>query len=157
MEITADLKARFDAKWKADKRTRCWVWTASLAGLGYGQIKIPGTRRQIYAHRLSYLIHCGPIPEGRFICHDCDNPRCVNPKHLFLGTPADNQQDMKAKGRHKYGEKNGRAKLKARQVRQIRRAGALKVPYRRLALAYGVSTGCIEAILNGRTWVHVPP
>jgi len=117
--ITETLKARFDEKYSKGPEDECWNWQASTAGKGYGQIKIPGTRRQIYAHRLSYLIHLGEIPDGKEVCHTCDNPLCVNPAHLFLGTRKDNAQDMKQKFRSTFGEKNARAKLTEKDVIKI--------------------------------------
>lgn len=79
----------------------CWIWTASVSRAGYGDIWVglrPGVRI-IKVHRLSWEIHYGPIPDGLFVCHRCDNPRCVRPDHLFLGTHTDNMRDASAKGR----------------------------------------------------------
>ena len=75
----------------------CWVWTAATNSRGYGHATFDGART--YAHRIAYTLAYGPIPEGMFVCHRCDNPPCCNPAHLFVGTAADNAQDMAAKGR----------------------------------------------------------
>ena len=150
------LVDRFNAKWeRADNG--CWLWTASTAGRGYGQLKIPGERKQIYAHRLSWLINRGPVPEGRMVLHRCDTPRCVNPEHLFLGVAKDNQQDMKAKRRHLYGERNGNAKLTGEKVLRIRRQHALGgVTQRELAKLYDVAPMTISRIIRGERWASVP-
>ena len=82
----------------------CWLWVGWKSTRGYGKVNLPcGRGKTIYAHRLSYEIHYGQIPEGLLVCHHCDNPQCVRPEHLFLGTNYDNTQDAVSKGRQKCG------------------------------------------------------
>lgn len=151
------LVERFNSKWKVDSVSGCWVWTASIAGKGYGQIKLPKQRKQIYAHRLSYLIHKGELQDGQFVCHTCDNPRCVNPEHLFVGTAKDNQQDMKAKGRHLYGSKNVRAVLNDEIVKEILIDLSGDASQSAIAKHYGVSQITISRIKRGERWAHLNP
>ncbi len=80
----------------------CWVWTGSRLRLGYGRIYSGVSNVVVQAHRASYEIHHGPIPDGMFVMHTCDNPPCVNPTHLRLGTPLENHGDMRAKGRARW-------------------------------------------------------
>lgn len=90
---------------KVNKTETCWLWTASLRGkTGYGAFKLNG--KTVDAHRLSYQLHKGEIPEGMYVCHTCDNRKCVNPEHLFLGTAKDNYHDAVVKGRIIKGRKN---------------------------------------------------
>lgn len=146
---------------KVDKRgpNECWGWTDSKRGLGYGQIQIAG--KKVGAHRLSYELHYGAIPAGMVICHRCDNPGCVNPAHLFLGTHADNVADKMSKGRGRWssqpGAKHGMHVLSESDVAEIRslfngRRGQLA----ELAQRFGVSRMQISRIVRGEQWKHLP-
>lgn len=148
-----DFVARFEAK--IDKSGDCWLWTASVAGKGYGQMKLPKQRKQEYSHRLAYLIYRGAIPDGVQVCHTCDTPRCCNPEHLFLGSSSDNHLDMKEKGRHLYGEKNARAKLTEDDVVKIWACLEAGMSQTQIAMAFGVQQMAISRIKNGKRWIHV--
>ncbi len=134
----------------------CWVWTAALGNWGYGVIGFG--RRLVKAHRASWELHYGPIPVGLKVLHHCDNPPCVRPDHLFIGTLTDNSRDMVSKGRRfvPRGEQAALAKLTADQVRQIR---AIYVPYvmgyQRVANRFGVAKSTIMIIIQGKTWRDV--
>lgn len=138
----------------------CWLWTASVNGKGYGQMSVGGRRgRPHLAHRLSWQMHRGPIPEGMSVLHRCDNPPCVNPEHLFLGTRADNNNDMRAKGRaapmpNVEGEKHPMAILTASDVEGVRRMLASGNSGRSIAALFGVSESTISDIKRGRSWTR---
>lgn len=140
---------------KVKKGDGCWEWQAYIRPHGYGQMGVPGARRTIDAHRVSWMIHYGPIPAGLFVCHHCDNRRCVRPDHLFLGTNADNAADCAAKGRaySPRGEASGNCKLTDEQVAEIRRRYKVVHPARRtgcsaseLAAEFGVSKQYISQL-----------
>ena len=150
------LVDRFQAKYRVNRDSGCWEWTAALAGKGYGQIKVPGERRQMYAHRLSYLIRWGEIPKGKDVLHRCDNPRCVNPDHLFVGTSQDNHDDMKAKGRSTYGERNAQAILTEADIRAIRQlCEAGELSQWKIAKLFRIQQMEVSRIHRRVRWAHV--
>lgn len=137
-----------------EKGPDCWGWTGHTSS-GYGVVT--GHRGQVKAHRFSYELHCGPIPDGLHVLHECDNPPCCNPAHLFLGTQIDNVADMIAKGRNSratgsVGTKHGMAKLTDDAVRTIR---ATSGPARKLAVKFNVSESTIYMIRGGHIWKHL--
>jgi hypothetical protein len=129
----------------------CWIWRHSADAYGYGQLHWSGSTRK--AHRVAWEAVNGPIPPGMCVCHHCDNPPCVNPDHLFLGTPADNARDREAKrrgGDHR-GEKAGRAaKLTWEEVGVVR--GVRGFSMRQLATIFNVSHSRIFSIIHNKTW-----
>ena len=144
---------------KVDKSGECWLWTASIGGNGYGQFKVTPDASPIRAHRFSYELHFGEIPEGMLVCHRCDVKLCVQPKHLFLGTPADNMADMVSKGRANgghggwwsAGKRPNRCKLTDEQVAEIRRRYTNESS-RALAREFGIDPSGIVRVANGRTY-----
>lgn len=149
---------------KANKTSSCWLWEGTKRSKGYGTFMLRGL--QCRAHRVAWELTYGPIPRGMEICHHCDNPACVRPDHLFLGTQKDNIQDAITKGRlnpknccQPTGENNGRAILTATQVNEIREIYAHKgerysrsITQRKLAHQFGISRRTIADILKLRTW-----
>ena len=137
-----------------DSATGCWMWTGSLNRTGYGRMMFgpAASRRARFAHRVSYEVHVGPIPDDAYLCHTCDTPACVNPAHLFVGTQSDNMHDAATKGRTSRGEARHNARLTAEQARSIR-----DDPRGHAAVAreYGVGYSTVKAIRDGRTWKHV--
>jgi len=157
------LKAA-DRFWsKVDKSGVCWVWTAGTDKDGYGMISVgsvsKGTRTMVRTHRVSWIIHNGLIPKGLLVLHTCDNPPCCNPKHLFLGTNADNMRDKISKGRTKTGNvkgvKNGRAKLSDEDIPNIRYLHSTGLSNKEIARLYPVTNRTISNILLGKQWAHV--
>jgi hypothetical protein len=154
MNINIELIERFHEKWTLSP-SGCWEWQAAKAGAGYGAMKQPGTRIMLYAHRLSYLLHHGDLADKEVVCHSCDNPSCVKPSHLFKGTAKDNLQDMKAKSRHLFGERNGSSKLTDDKVRQIHRLELEGLSQGKIAKSFGVAQGTVNKILHGQRWNHI--
>jgi len=143
-----------------DKKSEdeCWHWTGQILSNGYGRISV-GARNlgNELAHRVSWrLANKQEIPEKMVVMHKCDNPKCVNPNHLNIGTHKQNTQDMITKGRKMVvspkGEGNGKSLLDAEKVRLIRSS---KLNHAELGRQLGVSTSCIRGVRSGRTWSHI--
>lgn len=161
---------RFWAKVDRGATDACWCWMAYRNPQGYGRVWWAGRRR--LAHRLAWEFEHGPIPAGVCALHRCDNPPCVNPAHLFLGTHADNAADRDSKGRQvaprgdrsgsrlhperrPRGEQHGSAILTEAEVREIRSWRTAGFLLRQIGAAYGVSPSTIKAIASRRIWRHV--
>ncbi len=150
------LSERFESKYIPEPNSGCWIWTAYVNCDGYGRIAREGSRMGMeLAHRVSWGLHRGSIPNGLQVLHRCDNPPCVNPDHLFLGDVSANMKDAVKKGRKimPRGEKNYNATLTESQALEIKYS---KVTNRKLAEKYGVTYGMIGHIKNGRAWKHLP-
>lgn len=155
----------------------CWLWLASKAPGGYGQVRI--NRVLVRAHRVAYERAVGPVPDGLHVLHRCDNPPCCNPAHLFVGTRSDNMRDMVAKGRHysrtkpeclsrgerhgsrtkpesvQRGERNASARVTEDAVRAMRAMREAGAQFRDIGAAFGVGARCAWAAVTGRSWSHV--
>ncbi len=148
------LLVRFLTKIDVGMPDDCWPWTRDTDKDGYGKLQVK--KRPVPAHRLAYQIFRGEVPDGLFVCHECDNPTCVNPRHLFLGTSRHNIDDMVAKRRTLVGERNHQAKLTEAAVVEIRRRCVVGgESMRAIGRAYGVSLAVIRRIVNGQAWRHV--
>lgn len=138
----------------AASEEQCWEWQAGLNSEGYGSFWMRSKPHK--AHRLAYELVHGEIPDGMFVCHSCDNPKCCNPAHLFLGTNKDNIEDKVSKGRQARGVRITLAKLTAAKVREIRELYATgKYSHRELGRIFGVDGSNITRAVNGQHWRHV--
>lgn len=138
---------------KVDKNgDGCWLWKATKIPDGYGMFYLRG--HMILSHRFAWELTNGPIPKGLEVLHKCDNPPCVRPEHLFLGSKSDNIRDCVKKGRNNpsKGEKNGWSKLTNDQVIEIRNS---KLSLNALAKIYSVGKTCIAYIKSGKSWKHL--
>lgn len=135
-------------------RSRCWIWTGAKFTHGYGAFY--PKNKTVSTHRFSYELNIGLIPKGMMVCHRCDNPQCIRPSHLFIGSGSDNTRDMISKGRSKRSGEDCNAikKLSNKKVREIRER------YKwgngiALSKEYGVSRPTISAVVNKKRWSHL--
>lgn len=152
---------------KVNKTETCWLWTANKNNMGYGLFRPGGLASKRLAHRISYEMENGPIPEGMCALHRCDTPACVNPAHIFLGTKKDNVADMDAKGRRVIGwnpnnkppiykgSKNPQAKLTEEKVLEIRARLASGAFVRALAREFRVDRKTLMRIRDRESWKHI--
>ena len=134
----------------------CWEWQSETQMVnGYGSFQFQGKR--YYAHRISWELHNGqPIPDGYHVCHKCDNPRCANPHHLFIGTNLENIKDKIRKNRQTKGTDQHYAKLNAEMVTEMRKMSTQGNTYRSIANHFGVVISVAWEAINRVTWKHVP-
>lgn len=152
------MKTNFESKFSRSGIGECWNWLSGCDGHGYGAFLVCG--KQEMAHRFSYQFYIGEIPEGKCVLHRCDNPKCVNPNHLWIGTKGQNNTDRSNKGRNaknvqfqdRKGERNARAKLTNEDVINIRKSHLNGV---KCAEFYGVTHALIYAIRKRKIWKHI--
>ena len=160
--MSKEQRSAFWSKVNIKNNTReCWEWQGAKKPRGYGNVKV--NKQYFSAHRVSFILANGPIPEGYIVCHICDNPSCCNPTHMMLGTHKSNTADMLIKNRQKKkhtaarGEGNGKSKLSEENIRDIRKIYAAKIMNQyELAVKFGVTQPTIGHIVRNETWRHVP-
>lgn len=145
---------------KIHKTDSCWEWIGGTNQYGYGKFRIGSskdrTRCTCPSHRISYMLFKGDIPDDLNICHSCDNPKCVNPDHLWTGTHNDNVQDKILKGRDLRGEKHQNSKLTSDQIKEIREEYSHgNISMSKLGKKYSVCSAVIHDIVHRKSWVHI--
>lgn len=153
------VKERF---WlKVDKSGGCWIWQGARSGDGYGlfTVRLPGGKRKTYlTHKFAFEQVFGEVPAGLYVCHHCDNPPCVNPSHLFQGTPGQNIKDSQEKGRRPVSPPRSEPKHRmdpytVQRIRELVASGAMQTG--EVSKEYGISTSNVRYILNGQIWANV--
>lgn len=131
----------------------CWIWMGAETVKGYGSVRFHGS--PFRAHRVSYELHFGSIPDGMRVCHTCDTPLCVRPDHLWLGSQLENVRDRESKGRTAVGEINGKSLLTVEDVREMRRLFSQGVGRARLAERFQRDYKTVHSVVMGLSWKHV--
>jgi len=153
-KIAMNAREYIAAHMRQSASSECIEWTGGKDRRGYGIADFKG--KSIRAHRLAYAAYVGPIPEGLFVMHKCDNPSCINPQHLMTGTHEDNMRDMMEKGRKPVGESVVTSKLTTADVVQIIELMESGYGHLKTAKLFGVGIACVSRIRNGTAWKHVP-
>ena len=149
------MAAHFWSKVKRGNFNHCWIWNGKIKESGYGSAVLV-TPTMISAHRMAYFLIHGPPPPGFCVCHHCDNPKCVNPRHLYLGTQGDNMRDRDIRGRTQRGANHSKSKLSAENVLWMRTAvatGTHSIPA--FAHMFKVSDSCARMAVSGKNWKHL--
>jgi len=165
--VILSLADRFWPKVAVGNPDECWMWTATLTPSGYGQLR-DAEGKKVNAHRISYILHYGPVPDDCDVCHSCDANcppgdisyrRCVNPAHLWAGTRSENIQDMHRKGRQsrldRRGAQGANTKLKESDVLQIRALHAQGLAPIEIARQFNITNSHVVGIVKRRTWSHI--
>ena len=150
MHVPQKTLDRFWAK--VNKTNSCWEWNASKERKGYGEFRASCLGGRWLAHRLSWFFRHGEIPNGLWVLHQCDNPSCVNPSHLYLGTSDDNISDMVSRNRTAKGARHSQAKLIQSEVDEIRRLYSEGAARKALVMRYRVSRQTIDRIVTFKNW-----
>lgn len=150
--LVADLKKDFMSK-VSKQPDGCWIWKGVVPWHGYGVHCFNGISAR--AHRMSWLLFNGIIPEGLLVCHRCDVTTCVNPDHLFVGTHVDNLRDRDKKRRLAFGTRHGLSKLTEAQVKSLRNKNLTREEVKQLAIEYKITLSAAESARSRKTWKHV--
>lgn len=154
MNITQEAIDRFESRIQRDANAKgCWKWKGYVSPHGYGEISIK--HRSVRANRFSYTLYNGAIPDGLNVLHSCDNPACVNPAHLFVGTHADNIKDKVSKQRQARGVNHGMAKITPAIVYSIRMLARAGKTQKFIAQLVGLTQAAVSLIVIGEKWGHV--
>ena len=148
--------ARFHNSYKKNSDNGCWEWQLYLSPDGYGKCYFNGS--SVRAHRLSYELHYGSFPRHFLVCHRCDNPKCVNPEHLFLGDVKDNMRDKRVKGRSKginLGTSNAKAKLSDEEVFEIRELLSQGFKQNQIASLFKINQSHVSRIKTNMSRTHL--
>lgn len=151
-KVVAPAKTLFLSRVDIAGPDECWEWGGAIKSNGYGVLKVGGRKGKMwYAHRLAHVLFRGPIPKGLFVCHKCDNRKCCNPNHLFLGDVVDNQRDMAQKDRSAFGERNSQHKLTEEDVFKIYSLEGV-LTLEAIGQMFGISFPHVSNILKGKRW-----